>query len=107
MAGVKGRSGGARPNTGGARPGAGRPRKEPTFLEVKAKDDALAFLIDVMNDDLAPLDQRVRAAIKAVDIQLGKGAAGGKKEEAADRAKQAAGGKFGSAPLPLKLVKRG
>lgn len=29
MAGVKGRSGGSRPNTGGARPGAGRKRKVP------------------------------------------------------------------------------
>lgn len=29
MAGVKGRSGGARPNTGGKRPGAGRKRKAP------------------------------------------------------------------------------
>lgn len=29
MAGVKGKSGGARANTGGARPGAGRPRKSP------------------------------------------------------------------------------
>ena len=29
MAGVKGKSGGARANTGGARPGAGRPRKNP------------------------------------------------------------------------------
>jgi len=32
MAGVKGKSGGARPNTGGARPGAGRPRGEQTTI---------------------------------------------------------------------------
>lgn len=40
MAGVKGRSGGARPNTGGVRPGAGRPRKK-TLLE-QAADEKLA-----------------------------------------------------------------
>lgn len=33
MAGVKGRSGGARPNTGGKRPGAGRPRKPPAPID--------------------------------------------------------------------------
>lgn len=32
MAGVKGRSGGARPNTGGARPGAGRKREPPVLI---------------------------------------------------------------------------
>lgn len=34
MAGVKGRSGGPRPNSGGKRPGAGRPRKPPAPIDV-------------------------------------------------------------------------
>lgn len=34
MAGVKGRSGGPRPNSGGKRPGAGRPRKPPKPIDV-------------------------------------------------------------------------
>jgi phage terminase small subunit len=33
MAGVKGRSGGPRPNSGGKRPGAGRPRKPPVPID--------------------------------------------------------------------------
>ena len=44
MAGVKGRSGGPRPNSGGKRPGAGRPRKPPkpidaVYVEPKASID--------------------------------------------------------------------
>ena len=36
MAGVKGRSGGARPNSGGRREGAGRPRKKGATLPTTA-----------------------------------------------------------------------
>lgn len=44
MPGVKGRSGGRRPNTGGARPGAGRPTKAERALELKMWDSFWAEL---------------------------------------------------------------
>lgn len=104
MAGVKGKSGGARPNSGGARPGAGRPPKEAEILNVPSGyDDPLKFLTDVMNDVSA--DARLRAdAAKALMPYMHKrlGEAG-KKEEAADAAKKA-GNKFAVQPPPLKLV---
>lgn len=48
MAGVKGRSGGPRPNSGGKRPGAGRPRKPPApidavYVEPKVANDKPSF----------------------------------------------------------------
>lgn len=51
MAGVKGRS-------GGARPGAGRPRKPVVLRNYPFTDDALQFLIMVMND--SAIESRVR-----------------------------------------------
>lgn len=56
MAGVKGRSGGARPGSGGARPGAGRPALP------KHRDMAAAFLLTVMNDAAQPMQDRIAAA---------------------------------------------
>lgn len=43
MAGVKGRSGGPRPNSGGARPGAGRPTKEEQARRAAAAAEAAAI----------------------------------------------------------------
>lgn len=57
MAGVKGRSGGARPGSGGARPGAGRPALP------KHRDMAAEFLLTVMNDAAQPMGVRVDAAV--------------------------------------------
>lgn len=99
MAGVKGRS-------GGARPGAGRKPKPPPVLDVQPTDDALTFLLSVMNDPSAPLQQRVRSAVAAAQYQHVKAGDGGKKDAAADRAKAAAAGKFGAGRAPLKVVGR-
>ena len=57
MAGVKGRS-------GGARPGAGRKKKapEPLIAQAQAHGDPLEFLRSVMNDPLADGKLRVDAA---------------------------------------------
>jgi len=60
MAGVKGKSGGARPNTGGARPGAGRPRKPP--LSLPNTRDPKKWLIALMQCPQATMSQRVAAA---------------------------------------------
>ena len=66
MAGVKGRSGGARPNTGGARPGAGRkpkPAPEPVLIP---ECDMLTLLQDIALGRVEATATQVRAAIAAV-----------------------------------------
>ncbi len=112
MAGVKGRSGGARPNSGGRRPGAGRkPKLSPMDLVTQAAqaagpaplpktDEPLTFLLAVQNNEAVDVKTRVRAAIAAAQYLHTKRHDGGKKEEAAGRAKKAAAGKFGAAPPP-------
>ena len=71
MAGVAGKSGGARKNSGGARPGAGRPlgRKNPrTIAANKAAsmlpycDDPKQWLLALMRDTRQDLRRRVEAA---------------------------------------------
>ena len=114
MAGVKGKSGGARKNTGGARAnsggvransggarvGAGRPPKEPEYLNLSAHyDDAASFLKAVMNDSGTDSKLRVDAA-KAL---LRGSSEVGKKELKQEAAKRAGSGKFG-ASAPPKLV---
>lgn len=123
MAGVKGRS-------GGARPGAGRkPKAKPatvvhpsvkvelerqphggalkrTIQEPVAQQpvDMLTFLQDVALGLTEASSLQVRAAIAAVQYTHLKKGDGGKKDEIADLAKKAAGGKFRPAAPPLKLV---
>ena len=99
MSGVKGRSGGARPNTGGARPGSG---PKPKTSEIAASD-ALEFLLSVQNDVTVSLAQRVRAAIAAVQYQHPKMGIGGKKSQKKEAALKGMEGKFAPA-APPKLV---
>lgn len=122
MAGVKGRS-------GGARRGAGRKPKnaidatdkpaakvemEPqphggSLMRQHAEPvpmgdrDMLQMLQDVALGRVDATALQVRAAIAAVQYTHTKRADGGKKEEQADKAKKAAGGKFAPA-VPPKLV---
>jgi hypothetical protein len=97
MAGVKGRS-------GGARPGAGRkPKPKAAPAEVK-ESDMLRLLQQIAMGQVNATPIQVRAAIAAVQYTHTKRADGGKKEEAAGKAKEAAGGRFGARPRPLKLV---
>jgi hypothetical protein len=126
MAGVKGRSGGARPGAG-RKP---RTKKEAsaggsavkTELEPQAHGGALkrdrAEPVPQGDKDMLTLLQevalgktdatalQVRAAIAAVQYTHTKKHDGGKKDEAAERAKKAATGRFAAAPAPLALVKR-
>lgn len=103
MAGVKGRSGGPRPNSGGARPGAGRPKKTPEIIDLSVQyDDPEKFLRAVMNDSATDAKLRVDAAKALMPyIHVRKGE-GGKKEQQADAAKKVAS-KFAAA-APPKLV---
>jgi len=100
MAGVKGRS-------GGARPGAGRPKKEPVVLTLSAVyDEPERFLKAVMNDSGAEAKLRVDAAKALLSAQVRRLENGGKKEAKAAAAKTAGAGKFASA-APPKLVAAG
>lgn len=104
MAGVKGRS-------GGARQGAGRKQKPPateSLPEPPAQADGRAlprdpkeFLERVMLGQVVPSVPQLEAAKLLVRIQAAP--AGGKKQKLAEDAEKVAG-KFGARPAPLKLV---
>lgn len=99
MAGVKGRS-------GGARPGAGRPKKEPEVLPLSAHyDDPLKFLKAVMNDSGAEAKLRIDAAKALMPFVHQKLGEGGKKEQQKEAANKVAS-RFAAAPPP-KLVAAG
>lgn len=99
MAGVKGRSGGPRPNSGGARPGAGRPPKAKDILQLSAiYDDPEKFLRAVMNDSQTDAKIRVDAAKALMPFVHHKKASG----KGADAPK--APGRFSAVKAPPKLV---
>lgn len=82
MAGVKGKSGGPRPNSGGARPGSGRKPKEPAILTLAATyDDPAKFLRAVMNDSASEAKLRLDAAKALMPFVHQKMGEGGKKEQ--------------------------
>lgn len=99
MAGVKGRS-------GGARPGAGRKPAPKLPLQVPPVPTPLEFLLSVMNDGGADPALRVKAATTAAQYVHIRKQDGGKKDDLAEKAKQAASGRFAAAAPPLKLVGR-
>lgn len=115
MAGVKGRSGGPRPNSGGPRPGSGRkPKAKPQDdcmdllgapmpgqsgiekmvepPEVLPKMDMLEFLRLVALGQVRASNMQVRAAIAAAQYDHTKKADGGKKEAKAEKAASIAAG---------------
>lgn len=65
----------------------------------------LTLLQDVALGRVDATPTQVRAAIAAVQYTHAKKGEGGKKEEAAERAKKAGGGKFSASAPPLSLVK--
>lgn len=104
MAGVKGRSGGGRPNTGGARPGAGRKPKVVAPIVVDNSADPQKFLLDLMNDQSVDPRMRLDAAKALMPFMHGKLGANGKKEEKQAAAKKATAGKFAPAAPPRLVV---
>lgn len=97
MAGVKGRSGGARPGAG-RKPG---PKPEPA---VNPGVEPLAFLEGVMQGTIEATPLQVRAAIAAAQYRHMKKGDGGKKDETQAKAGKVASGRFGPARPPLKVV---
>lgn len=101
MAGVKGRS-------GGARPGAGRKKKQPDApAPVEGTKDMLELLQDIALGKVDATTVQVRAAIAAVQYTHAKVGEGGKKEKKQEAAQGvAAGGRFQSQRPPhLRAVK--
>ena len=104
MAGVKGRS-------GGARPGAGRKKAPPVEVapEVARAVDGEPLdprptleLIALGHMEVSPLQMKaLLALLPYTNVKKGDG---GKKDEAVDKAKKAAGGRFAASAPPLKLV---
>ena len=103
MAGVKGKSGGARPNTGGARPGAGRKPKAVAPVAIDASPDPQKFLLDLMNDSAADPRMRLDAAKALMPFMHGKPGTGEKDERQA-AAKKVSTGKFAPAAPPRLVV---
>lgn len=107
MAGVKGKSGGARANSGGARPGAGRKPKAPeekATIAATGDQTPLEFLLSVMRDNTIEDRLRIDAAKTAAQYCHLKKGDGGIKEEKAEKAKKAGSGKFGAAAPPKLIV---
>lgn len=125
MAGVKGRSGGPRPNSGGKRAGAGRKRKPPAAVATEvsvadapaaeqpappapkatAADDPLEFLRQVWNGTIDANANQVNAAKAALAYMHRKLGEGGKKDQKQEAAQKVAG-RFAAA-APPKLVVAG
>lgn len=100
MAGVKGKSGGPRANAGGARPGAGRkPKPKPEIVPIPERD-MLTLLQDIALGRVEASAGQIRAAVAAVQYTHTKKGDGGKKDEAADKAKAAAAGKYAARSGP-------
>jgi phage terminase small subunit len=107
MAGVKGRSGGSRPNTGGYRKGAGR--KSTVSLKTVGlgqNHDSLQFLLDMVNDTNLDIKLRVDAAKAVLPYTHRKLGETGKKEDKSERAGKVSKGRFkpGSSPkiVPIR-----
>lgn len=66
--------------------------------------DPMQFLTVAMNDPALDAKMRIDAAKALMPFKHHKLGEGGKKDEAADRAKKAGQGRFKAAPTPLKLV---
>jgi phage terminase small subunit len=104
MAGVRGRSGGSRPNTGGYRKGAGR--KSTVSLKtvgLAGNHDSLQFLLDAVNDISLDIRLRVDAAKSILPYTHRKLGETGKKEDKNERAEKVCMGKF-HAGLPPKVT---
>lgn len=113
MAGVKGRSGGARRNSGGARPGAGRKPVETVMVPPEVAEvvdgeplDPRPTLELVALGHLEVSPSQMKALLALLPYVHTKKGEGGKKDEKASAAKKAGAGKFAAAAPPLKLVQR-
>ena len=115
MAGVKGRSGGARPNSG-PKPRGPQPLPAPVVRKTPEPEpqavasegvSPLEFLLAVMRDPAVDGKLRLDAAKTAAQYCHLKKGDGGIKDETAEKAKKAGAGKFGAAAPPKLIVNNG
>ncbi|WP_374491610.1 hypothetical protein [Brachymonas sp.] len=98
MAGVKGRS-------GGARPGAGRKPEQPSLIEMAEQyDDPKEFLAAVMNDQKVDIKVRVNAAKAMLPFDHARKGEGGKKASEQESAQLAFSGFFAPSAPPGSRV---
>jgi phage terminase small subunit len=107
MAGMKGRSGGARPGAGGKREGAGRKPRAPNVMALSGDPDPVVFLTSVMQCAGVDLVLRIAAAKALLPFKHHRAAAGGKKLAQADAAKTASKGRFAPSSPPKLVVDNG
>ena len=99
MAGVKGRSGGAREGSG--------PKPKPAVVMDDTEGmDPLDFLLMVQNSGEVPVDLRIRAATAAAQYKHAKIGEGGKKDKKDGAAKDAAK-TFAALPPPRLVARNG
>lgn len=106
MAGVKGKSGGPRPNSGGARPGAGRPKSAPVLIDdaqLKTQNPK-EFLASLMSNPEADIKLRAEAAKILLMAELRITEAKGKKEQKQEAAEKVAGRFAPSTPPKLMAL---
>ena len=73
----------------------------PTISLIDVRRDPLEFLLDVMQGKIIPTAEQLKAAQTAAQyMHAKKGESGGKKEEAAEKQKAAASGRFGMREPP-------
>ena len=107
MAGVKGRSGGARPNSGPKPKEAVKLDIPVPVADTLAHKDPKIFLLALMNDLEADIKLRADAAKSLLPFMHLKLGEGGKKEQQQDQARKVAGGKFGAAAPPRLVANAG
>lgn len=103
---------------GGSRPGSGRPKgavsakkaaqieQASSIVDQRGDMSPLEYMLDVMNDPNVEGFRRDRMAVAAAPYVHMKKVEGGKKDDAAGKAKQAGAGKFGQTTAP-RLVSSG
>lgn len=82
-----------------------KPSDSDSSLKDTDKGDPLQFMRNMMNDLAEDPKLRLDAAKALASYTIPKPGDKGKKEEKADAAKKASGGKFSAAPPPLRAVK--
>lgn len=104
MAGVKGRSGGARPGSGRKPKLASLP---PPEAAMPAGGTGVEFLRSVMHGQIIPTIPQLEAAKVLARLEAAPASAGGKKDAAKEAAKKASLGKFRAADPPKLVVSNG
>ena len=99
MAGVKGRSGGAREGSG--------PKPRPAVVMTETEGmEPLDFLLMVQNSGDVPVELRIRAATAAAQYKHAKVGEGGKKDKKDGAARDAAK-TFAALPMPRLVTRSG